>query len=39
MPPLHHHPAVVHEAGEQGQRRVAVEHVVQVLRRHMLVDQ
>ena len=34
---LHHHAAVVHEPGEQRQRGVAIEHVVGVERRHVLV--
>ena len=34
---LDHHAPVVHEAGEQRERRVAVEHVVGVERRHVLV--
>ena len=37
VPALHHHAAVVHEAGEQRQRRVAIEDVVGVERRHVLV--
>ena len=37
MPALDHHAAVVHEAGEQRQGRVAVEDVVGVERRHVLV--
>ena len=35
--PLHHHAPVVHEAGEQRQRRVAIEDVVRIERRHVLV--
>ena len=34
---LHHHAPVVHEAGEQRQRRVAVEDVVGIERRDVLV--
>ena len=34
---LHHHAPVVHEAGEQRQRRVAIEDVVGIERRHVLV--
>ena len=34
---LDHHAAVVHEAGQQRERRVAIEHVVRIERRHVLV--
>ena len=37
MPPLHHHAPVVHEPREQRQRGVAVEDVVGVERRHVLL--
>ena len=34
---LDHHPAVVREAGEDGERRLAVEQIVRIEIRHMLV--
>ena len=34
---LHHHAPVVHEAGEQGECRIAVEHIVRIARWHVLV--
>ena len=37
MAALHHHAAVVHESGEQGERRGAVEDVVRIASRHVLV--
>jgi hypothetical protein len=37
MPALYHDAAVVHEAGEQGQGGVAIEHVVRIERRYVLL--
>jgi hypothetical protein len=34
---LHHHAPVVHEPGQQRQRGIAIEDVIGIARRHVLV--